>query len=76
MALEPWVRFWKSDVTKHWNDPSQLPLWQRHFWDTQLRRTESYEEKWDYVTENPVRAGLVRNSEEWPYQGEINVLNW
>src|SRR5262249_17399889 len=45
--LESWVCFWKSNVTKQWNDPSQLPIWQRHFWDTQLRRTESYEEKWD-----------------------------
>jgi putative transposase len=76
MPLESWVRFWKSDVTKHWNDPSQLPIWQRHFWDTQLRRTESYEEKWDYVIENPVRAGLISCSEDWPYQGELNLLDW
>jgi putative transposase len=54
----------------------QLPIWQRDFWDTQLRRNESYEEKWHYVIENPVRAGFVNNSEDWPYQGEINVLDW
>jgi REP element-mobilizing transposase RayT len=76
MPLESWVRFWKFYVTKHWHDPSQLPIWQRHFWDTQLRKSESYEEKWDYVFENPVRAHLVKKSEDWPYQGELNLLDW
>jgi putative transposase len=69
-ALEPWVRFWKSHVSKNWRDPAQLPIWQRDFWDTQLRRSENYDEKWQYVLENPVRAGFVRCPEEWPYQGE------
>lgn len=34
-------------------------LWQRDFWDTQLRCVESYSAKWDNVRHNPVRAGLV-----------------
>jgi len=75
-ALKPWVRFWKSHVAKNWNDPTQLPIWQRDFWDTQLRKGENYDEKWRYVLENPVRAGLVKHSEDWPYQGELNVLEW
>jgi len=74
--LEPWVRFWKSYVSNHWNDSAQRPIWQRHCWDTQLRKGESYEAKWDYVLENPVRAGLVKRSEDWPYQGELNILDW
>jgi hypothetical protein len=32
------------------------PIWQRHFWDTPLRRDESYNQKWHYVVENPMRA--------------------
>jgi hypothetical protein len=40
-----------------------------------LRSDESYAEKWNYVRENPVRAGLVRNASEWPYQGEIVVID-
>ena len=76
MPLEPWVRFWNSYVSKNWDDPLQLPIWQRDFWDTQLRKDESYGEKWHYVIENPVRAGLVRRSEDWPYQGELNILDW
>jgi REP element-mobilizing transposase RayT len=76
MPLEPWVRFWKANVSKNWSDPEHLPIWQRDFWDTQLRRTEGYEEKWNYVVENPVRAGFVNNSEDWLYQGEVNLLDW
>src|SRR4029077_5412152 len=73
-ALRPWVRFWKSYVARNWQRPSQMPIWQRDFWDTQLREGESYGEKWEYVLQNPVRAGLVERSEDWPYQGELNTL--
>jgi putative transposase len=75
-SLEQWVRYWKNVASKNWPRPNQHPIWQRHFWDTQLRRTEAYEEKWNYVLENPARAGLVSKSEDWPYQGELNVLDW
>jgi len=47
------------------------PLWQRGFFDHLIRNTESYVQKWDYVRENPVRAGLVSRHEDWPFQGEI-----
>jgi hypothetical protein len=52
------------------------PAHQRDFWDTQLRRSENYTEKWQYVLRNPVRAKLVENVEDWPYQGELNILPW
>ncbi len=51
-------------------------LWQRDFWDTQMRSREHYEEKLAYVRMNPVRKKLVRTPEEWPYQGVINELAW
>jgi putative transposase len=74
--LSKWIRFWKSLATQRWPHRNQLPIWQRHFWDTQLRRGENYDEKWEYIIENPVRAGLVKQSSHWPYQGELNVLSW
>jgi len=39
-----------------------------------LRSSESYSQKWDYVRENPVRAGLVANADDWPWQGEVESL--
>lgn len=74
--LEGWLRFWKLLATRNWPNQVHLPIWQRHFWDTQLRRGESYDEKWDYVVENPVRAGLASRAGDWPFQGELNVLRW
>ena len=74
--LLQWVKYWKSSAAGNWIKSADSPVWQRHFWDTQLRRSESYDQKWQYVVENPVRAGLVARSEDWPYQGEMNVLQW
>ena len=48
------------------------PHWQKGFFDHLLRSGESYSQKWDYVRENPVRAGLVAIPEDWPYAGEIH----
>jgi len=50
-------------------------LWQPGFFDHVLRSDESYDEKWNYVRENPARARLIRDVSEWPYQGEIVVID-
>jgi putative transposase len=50
-------------------------LWQPGFFDHILRSDESYAEKWNYVRDNPVRAGLVETADDWPYQGEIVVID-
>ena len=50
-------------------------VWQEGFFDHVLRSDESYSQKWNYVRENPVRAGLVNSPEEWPYQGEIVYID-
>jgi REP element-mobilizing transposase RayT len=47
------------------------PIWQRGFFDHTLRSSESYAEKWNYVRENPIRARLVSDADEWPYSGEL-----
>jgi putative transposase len=74
--LDQWVRYWKNVASKNWPRLNEHPIWQRDFWDTQLRRHENYDEKWDYILENPVRAGLVTESEDSPFHGELNVLEW
>jgi hypothetical protein len=50
------------------------PHWQKGFFDHVLRSSESYDEKWQYVLQNPVRAELVSRNEDWPYQEEIHSL--
>jgi putative transposase len=41
--------------------------WQENFFDHRLRREESLGEKADYILQNPVRAGLVKEAKDWPY---------
>jgi REP element-mobilizing transposase RayT len=75
LPLNRWIAFWRSLTTsalgaaKGW-------LWQREFWDHQLRRADSYNDKWEYVRNNPVRANLVSRTEDWQFQGELNRLEW
>src|SRR5439155_7616040 len=59
-----WIAYWKNHVTRAWPRRAQIPIWQRVYWDRQLRRSESYGEKWHYVENNPVRHGKA-NSMCW-----------
>jgi REP element-mobilizing transposase RayT len=47
--------------------------WQEGCFDRLLRSDESLSEKWEYLRQNPVRAGLVEHSEDWPYVFQFNV---
>jgi hypothetical protein len=46
--------------------------WQEGSFDRLLRSDESLSEKWEYLRQNPMRAGLVKHSEDWPYQFQFN----
>lgn len=75
-SLENWILFWKSRTATTWPRPRIGRLWQRDFWDTQLRAGKNYDMKWECTRHNPVRAGLVKEPDDWPYQGEMHVLCW
>ena len=62
-ALKRWIR---RDVRARWQ-------WQVGSFDRLVRREESAYEKWLYVQENPVRAGLVSRPEDWPYRVEFEL---
>ena len=74
VGLETWIRYWKRLFRKAIRD--RCYRWQGSHWDTRLRSSESYEEKWEYVRQNPVRHGLVAHADDWPYAGEIHELDW
>jgi len=44
---------------------SSGPVWQDESFDHVLRSEESFEEKLEYIRQNPVRAGLVNRAEEY-----------
>jgi REP element-mobilizing transposase RayT len=72
MFLQAWKQWTSKRITRDLNLSGTV--WQEEFFDHVLRSSESYGQKWDYVKENPVRAGLVESSDEWPWQGEIESL--
>jgi len=39
--------------------------WQRNFFDHRLRHDESETEKYEYILQNPIRAGLIPEGDEW-----------
>jgi putative transposase len=74
--LGQWVGKWKAHVSRRWPGRANDPIWQRSFWDHQLRNGDSYDVKWLYVRNNPVRHRLVNDPDEWPFQGTLNDLWW
>jgi putative transposase len=57
-CLKRWIR---KEVGATWR-------WQSGCFDRLLRNDESVYDKWLYMKENPVRAGLVKHSDDWPYR--------
>jgi len=78
VALARWTQTWKSlsarRITSGLGVPA--PIWQPDYFDRFLRTADSYSSKWDYVRENPVRAGLVPRAEDWPHRGDLGDLKF
>jgi REP element-mobilizing transposase RayT len=80
-TLNEWIKGLKRELDRVLLSIGQQPIklpgqklasfWQPGFNDHLLRSDESYAAKWEYVFQNPVRAGLVTRAEDWPYAGEI-----
>jgi putative transposase len=77
-SLSDFMRDWKKWTARQISDQrfAAVPVWQTEFFDHVLRSAKSYEEKWNYVRQNPVRAGLARSAEEWPYAGECEEIHY
>jgi putative transposase len=56
------VGYWKRSLTR-----SHAISWQRNFFEHRLRNEENIQQKADYILYNPVRAGLVAQTQDWPY---------
>lgn len=61
-TMQQVIRDWKRYTARH----SGI-RWQRDFFDHRIRSESSRAEKWRYILENPVRAGLTDHPEAWPY---------
>ena len=75
-----WFKRWFNEAYRTSNHRPSVPegaatdwRWQEACFDRLLRSDESLSEKWEYLRQNPVRAGLVEHSEDWPYQFQFNA---
>ncbi|MBI2518124.1 MAG: transposase [Opitutae bacterium] len=77
-SLSAFMRDWKKWTARQIITTRQVapPVWQPEFFDHVLRSPKSYSEKWDYVRQNPVRAGFVDDADTWPYSGECEKLGF
>jgi putative transposase len=66
VGMKKLVRNWKRYLASE----NEI-VWQRDFFDHRLRSDESLSDKAAYILQNPVRAGLVNQSEDWPYQLQL-----
>jgi putative transposase len=53
-----------SDSKKKHRESS---IWQRRFWEHQIRDEEDFAQHCDYIHFNPVKHGLVVRASEWPF---------
>ena len=89
-TIERWMGFWKDQLAKSMKSQGgaathggsagppyrRVGKFQAGGLHHRLRDGESYAEKWQYVRENPVRAGLVERPEDWPYFGRVHEIQW
>ena len=74
VEIEEWIAFWKTMAKRAMLD--RAGKWQPRGSHTRIRNGRMYSEKFDYMLNNPARAGLVAHPEEWPLQGELFGLSW
>ncbi|HEY5602579.1 MAG TPA: transposase [Gammaproteobacteria bacterium] len=48
-------------------DHREATIWQRRFWEHQIRDETDYQRHMDYIHFNPVKHGLVKQVKDWPY---------
>ena len=73
-----WMQMWKSVSSRQLAAALNIttPIWQPEYFDRYLRSRENYGQKWNYVKQNALRAGLIKEDEEWLYSGSILDLMW
>jgi putative transposase len=53
---------------KKWVVKSCHISWQENFFDHRIRNADNDRYKSDYIWQNPARAGLIKNADDWPYK--------
>lgn len=57
----------REDATKRRGRRGEHTLWQRRFWEHQIRDEDDFARHVDYIHFNPVKHGWVLRARDWPY---------
>ncbi|HTL51192.1 MAG TPA: transposase [Planctomycetota bacterium] len=65
--LQKIIQTWKSYTARRINRllSHDGPVWQPEYWDRYIRDELHYFDAWEYLLQNPVKAGLVDRPEDW-----------
>ncbi len=61
------VNYFKSNSSKIGKNYNIINLWQRRYYDHIIRKEEALKKICEYIYNNPVRKGLVKNSDDYKY---------
>ena len=65
------VHSWKSFTSKQANRilGKRGQFWQEDYFDRYIRDQPHFDATLEYINQNPVKAGLYRNPQDWPFRG-------
>ena len=63
--MAKWMQMWKSVSSRKLAAALEItpPIWQPDYFDRYLRSRENYGQKWNYVEQNALRAGLIKEGD-------------
>lgn len=69
--LGKFIRTFKQITGFHFKQRTGRLLWQRSYYDHIVRSEEDLRKLSEYIWNNPVRAGLVEDRNDYPFSGPI-----
>jgi putative transposase len=73
--LLSFIESFKHKTSFHFHDKTGKTLWQVSFFDHIIRNAEDFSDCAEYIRLNPVRAGLARRPEDYPFSGTSSPPN-
>ena len=85
-TVGPCIQRFKSEfvkLLKHssvviYNQKGEANIWQRRFWEHLIRDESDYRRHLDYIHYNPLKHGLVRDVNDWPFSSydKFKQMGW
>jgi REP element-mobilizing transposase RayT len=74
LALSKFLNIFKGRTTKVFQEKENLrKIWQRSAFDHVIRTEENLKRIIEYIRNNPVRKGMVKNADDYPYSESFDA---